>query len=138
IADQRIVEALIDRALQLDEKLDQGAIHSFLISYEQARQGATGDSVERSRKHLERALELSGGNLASPLVSFAEAVCIDKENRTESEALLKRALGIDLNARPDSKLENLVMQRRARWLLERADRLFLDSAPEVQNEREEN
>ena len=42
IADQPTVEALIDRALELNEAYDQGAIHSFLISYEPVRQGAEG------------------------------------------------------------------------------------------------
>ena len=46
IADQRIVEALIDRALELDERFDHGAIHSFLIAYEMARPGGAGDPVD--------------------------------------------------------------------------------------------
>src|SRR5262245_21912455 len=40
IAEQLVVEALIDRALELDEKFEAGSIHGFLINYEQARQGA--------------------------------------------------------------------------------------------------
>jgi predicted anti-sigma-YlaC factor YlaD len=126
IADQPVVEALIDRALRLDEKFENGSIHGFLINYEQARQGATGDSADRSRKHFERAMELSEGKLASPLVSFAETVCVAKQDRTQFESLLKRALEIDPKARPDWQLENLVMQRRARWLLTRTDELFLN------------
>jgi predicted anti-sigma-YlaC factor YlaD len=126
IADQPVVEALIDRALQLDEKYDNGSIHGFLISYEQARQGGPGDAADRSRKHFERALELSKGSLASPLVSFAEAVCVARQNRTQFESLLKRALDIDPKAHPEWQLENLVMQRRARWLLARTDELFLN------------
>jgi len=124
IADQEIVEALIDRALRLDEKFASGSIHGFLINYEQARQGAPGDPAVRSKQHFERALELSQGNLASPLVVYAEAVCVAKQNRAEFDSLLKRALAVDVNARPEWKLENLVMQRRARWLLSRADELF--------------
>ena len=58
IADQPIVEALVDRALALDEAYDQGAIHSFLISYEPARQGAEGDPLDRARKHFDRAMAL--------------------------------------------------------------------------------
>ena len=46
------VEALIDRALALDESFDRGAIHTFLISYEMVRQGATGDPAERARRAL--------------------------------------------------------------------------------------
>jgi predicted anti-sigma-YlaC factor YlaD len=124
IADQPIVEAMIDRALQLDEKAEAGSIHGFLISYEQVRQGGDGDAAIRSKKHFDRVMELSEGKAASPLVSYAEAVCIPKQDRAQFEALLKRAIAIDPKARPEWQLENLVMQRRARWLLARIDELF--------------
>jgi predicted anti-sigma-YlaC factor YlaD len=130
IGDQPIVEALIDRALALDEKFDSGAIHTFLIAYESARNGAAGDFAERSRKHFDRAMELSGGSQAGPLVSFAEAVCVQKQNRKEFEAFLQKALAIDADAKPKFRLANLVMQRRARWLLSREDDFFLEAATE--------
>ena len=125
IVDQPAVEALVDRALELDESFDQGAIHSFLISYETVRQGAPGDPYERSRKHFNRAMELSGGFQASPLVALAESVSIAKQDRREFQSLLERALQVDVNARPEYRLANLVTQRRARWLLSRIDELFL-------------
>jgi predicted anti-sigma-YlaC factor YlaD len=43
----------------------------------------------------------------------------------EFESLLNRALAIDPDANPDTRLLNLVMQRRARWLLSRKAELFL-------------
>jgi hypothetical protein len=52
------MEALIDRALELDESYGQGAIHTFLVIYEVSRQGAPGDPAARARKHFERALVL--------------------------------------------------------------------------------
>jgi predicted anti-sigma-YlaC factor YlaD len=129
VADQPSVEALVDRALELDEAYDDGALHAFLISYEPARQGARGDPASRSRRHLDRAVELSRGRLASPFVSFAESVCVQNQDVKDFRALLGRALEVDVNARPDWRLENLVMQRRARWLLSRVEELFLDAAP---------
>jgi predicted anti-sigma-YlaC factor YlaD len=125
IVNQPIVEAMIDRALELNEAFDQGAIHSFLISYEPARQGAPGDPLERARKHFNRAMALSGGFQAGPLVALAESVSIAKQDRGEFQSLLARALAVDVNARPEYRLSNLVMQRRARWLLLRIDDLFL-------------
>jgi len=119
------MEALMDRTLELDERFDAGAIHSFLITYEMARQGAPGDPVSRSRQHFERAMELSGGTQAGPLVSFAEAVCVQKQDLRQFDDLLKRALEINPDLHPESRLVNLVMQRRARWLLARRDELFL-------------
>ena len=128
VADQGIVEALIDRALVLDETFDSGAIHSFLIAYEASRNGAQGDFAVRSRRHFDRAMELSEGHQAGPLVSLAEDVSLQKQNRAEFETLLKRALAIDVNAKPEYRLANLIMQRRARWLLQRTDDLFVEEA----------
>lgn len=93
VADQPIVEALIDRALELDETFDQGAIHSFLITYEPLRQGAQGDPYDRARKHFDRAMALSGGFQAGPLVSLAESVSVAKQDRKEFQSLLERAGG---------------------------------------------
>ena len=126
VADQGLVEALIDRALELDERFDNGAIHGFLISYELARQGARGDPNERARGHFDRAVSLTGGQLASPYVSLAEGVSLSRQDRREFESLLHQALAIDPGARPEWRLVNLIVQRRARWLLSRADQLFLD------------
>jgi predicted anti-sigma-YlaC factor YlaD len=126
VADQVIVEALIDRALELDEKFGDGAIHSFLITYEASRNGVEGDSAARSRKHFDRAMELSGGFQAGPLVNLAETVAIPKQDRKQFQTLLNWALAIDVNARPEFRLANLVMQRRARWLLARSSEFFLE------------
>jgi len=126
VADQVLVEALIDRALDLDEVFESGALHSFLVTYEWSRQGAAGAAAERSRRHFGRAMELSGGKLAAPLVALAENVSVAAQDRKEFEALLHRALDINPDAKPEWRLENLVMQRRARWLLGRAGQLFVE------------
>lgn len=126
IADLGIVEALMDRALQLDESFDQGALHGFFINYEMTRKGAAGDAAARAKQHFERAVELSQGKQAAPYVTYAEAVMVQKQNRKEFEALLQTALAINPDADPSTRLINLIMQKRARWLLSRTDELFLN------------
>lgn len=127
VADVPKVGALIERALALDEEYEKGAIHSFMISYEMARPGTKpADAVALAKKHFDRALELSAGKLAAPLVAYAEAVCIQKQQHAEFEKLLNQALAIDVDQMPDQRLANLIMQRRARWLLSKADELFAD------------
>lgn len=130
VADQPVVEALIDRALELDERFDDGAIHGFLIGYELVRQGAAGDPNERARAHFDRAVSLTGGQLASPYLALAEGVAMSRQDRREFESLLRQAIAINPDARPEWRLANLIMQRRARWLLSRADQLFLDPVGE--------
>ena len=126
VADQPMVEALIDRAYELNPDFDHGVIDQFLISYESARQGVKGDFAERSKKHFDRAIALTDGQLASPFVAYAETVSIQKQNRAEFESLLRQALAVDPDARQEWRLSNLIMQRRARWLLSREDELFLN------------
>lgn len=120
------MEALIYRALELDESYGEGAIHGFLITYEMGRPGAGGDPVLRSRQHFERAVTLSHTNSAAPFVTLAEAVTIQKQDGKEFEALLKQALAINPDAVPENRLLNTVMQDRARWLLSRKSELFVE------------
>ena len=129
IAEMPAVEAMMDRALALDEAFDVGAIHSFLITYEMSRPGGTGDPAARSRQHFDRALARSQGLQAGPMISFAEAVCVQKQDLKQFEDLLHRALAINPDAKPEWRLVNLIMQRRAKWLLSRTDQLFLRSSP---------
>ena len=118
------VDKLIRRAQQRDADFDHGALRTFLIGYEMSRPNAAADAEQRARAHFARAVELSGGRQAGPYVSLAESVCVDKRARREFEALLRQALQVDADARPEWRLANLVMQRRAHHLLERAGELF--------------
>jgi predicted anti-sigma-YlaC factor YlaD len=124
-ADQSRAEALMRRALALDETFEAGAIHDFFIAYEGGR-AKVGGSVAEARRHLERALELSRGHRASPLVSFAETVSVGRQDKAEFKQLLDRALAVDPNAAPEFRLANVLAQRRARWLLGRTEELFVD------------
>jgi hypothetical protein len=124
-ADTDAVRAMMDRALVLDETFDGGSIHEALITLE-SLPAAMGGSAERARQHFERALELSGGTRAGTYVTMAEGVSLAAQDRPEFEALLGKALDVDLDADPGARLANAIFQRKARALLERADELFLD------------
>jgi predicted anti-sigma-YlaC factor YlaD len=126
IADLPVVEALIDRALELDEGFDGGAVHSFLITYEMNRETASGDPEERARRHFKKAMEFSGGKLCGPLVTLAESVSLPKQDKAEFRRLLQQALEMNPDSKPEWRLANIVMQRRARWLLSHSEKLFVD------------
>jgi predicted anti-sigma-YlaC factor YlaD len=126
IADLPVAEALVRRALELEETYDHGTIHVFLISYEMSRAGLSTEAPARARRHFARAVELTGGLHAAPYVTLAESVSIAERNRKEFEQMLQRVLKLDTTARPEWRLVNVVMQRRARWLLARTDKLFAD------------
>jgi predicted anti-sigma-YlaC factor YlaD len=125
-ADLGLTEKLMRRALALDERFGSGSIHDFFIAYEGGLPASAGGSTARARQHLERALALSNGTRAAPLVAFAEGISVKAQDRKEFESLLARALAIDPDAAPDIRLANTIAQKRARWLLSRIDDLFLE------------
>lgn len=124
IAGLPAVDALVRRAAELDIDWDYGALRGFLIGYELNRPNAAPDAIARARRHFERAVELSAGQQAAPFVALAESVAVARHDRREYEALLQQALAVDPDGRPEWRLANLVMQRRARWLLARAELLI--------------
>ena len=52
-----------------------------------------------------------------------------QQNATEFKALLEKALAVKVDARPEWRLVNTIMQRRAKWLLGRMDDLILPALP---------
>jgi hypothetical protein len=63
-------------------------------------------------------------------VTLATTVSVLKQDRGEFVALLDRALEFDPDRDPAQRLVTIVLQRKARALIERADEFFVDeSAP---------
>ena len=127
MADLPVVEAFISRAAELDPDFENGAIDTFLITFEASRSAFSKDAGARARAHFGRAVQRSGGASASPYVAAAEALAIPDQNRAEFNELLSRALAMDADKRPEWRLQNILAQRRARWLLAHADDFFIES-----------
>lgn len=128
VADTSAVTALMRRALEIDEGFDRGAIHAVLIALESLPE-AMGGSQERARRHFDRAVELSGGLSAGPYVTLAAGVSVANQDREEFERLLGQALEIDPDDNPGMRLQNLIVQQRARHLLAEVDELILGPDP---------
>jgi predicted anti-sigma-YlaC factor YlaD len=130
VADVPAVQALMSRALALDEGWGGGAIHAALISLEGLPE-IMGGSPARAREHFERAVALSRGRDPGPYVTLAVSVALPAQDRAAFERLLTQALAIDPDQAPAIRLPSLIAQDRARRLLARVDELFFEpAAPE--------
>jgi predicted anti-sigma-YlaC factor YlaD len=118
------VEGMLQRALVLDEAWNAGTLHEFAINL--AGAGSTSADSTVLADHYERALELADGARAGVHVTFAEVVAVPEQDRERFVELLGRALAIDVDEYPQQRLLNVVAQRRARWLLDNIDELFLE------------
>jgi len=125
LADLPAIHALVNRGLALDERYDAGAFHEAAIVLD-ALPPAMGGSVESARHHFRRAVEISGDHRASPYVTLAQSVSVLQQDRGEFRRLLARALEFDPDREPSQRLATIVLQRKARALLDRQDDFFLD------------
>ena len=121
------VEALLDRALELDESWDEGALHEFQIILAGAKPGRA--DLDTIKRHYDRAMELSRGKRASLYLAYAETVSVTVQDQAEFRSLLGKALAVDPDGDPNHRLMNLLSHRRAGWLLERVDELILQEEP---------
>jgi predicted anti-sigma-YlaC factor YlaD len=125
------VAALLDRAMEIDEAWQAGALHEFKVVLAGATPGAP--NVALVRKHYDRAVELSRGKSASVHLAYAEAVSVRLQNAAEFKELVQRALDVNPEDDPVNRLVNLLAHRRARWLSTRIEQLiFDDESPAVQ------
>lgn len=132
LGDLPAVQALMERALLLDESWERGAAHAALMSLEMAMPVAAGGSPSRAREHYRRALALTGGHDATLYVSAAQALAVSTQDRTQFDSLLQQAMRVDLAAAPDLRLANALAQVQASWLLAHAEDFFIDNpAPAV-------
>lgn len=124
------VEAMLDRAMALDDTWGAGSLHEFAITLASAKPG--GADPATMQRHYERALDLSGGNRASLFTTYAEASAIPKQDVEAFRGLIARALAVDTDAHPEWRVANLAAQKRARWLeAHTADFFLLPDAGEA-------
>jgi hypothetical protein len=117
------VRVLADRAILLDDGWAKGTLHELFIALDSLPE-VLGGNPARAKQHFAKAVELQKGLSPGPYVALASLAASDQD-RTEFERLLKTALAMDPEKDPPNRLVTLVMQKRARLLLERADEKFL-------------
>jgi hypothetical protein len=71
VAELPWVEAAMERALEMDESFEQGAVHTWLGILKSLRPPALGGEPEAAQAHFERSLQLSGGRDLSVKVEYA-------------------------------------------------------------------
>ena len=117
--------AIARKVLSWDDAYGGGSVHDLLVSYYGAGLDPDPKWKDRAREHYERTLELSRGTKAGIHLSYAMAVTVPEQDVEAFKALMGKALAVDLDLAPDGRLENVIAQRKARWLLDNIEKYFL-------------
>ena len=117
---------LTDRAYELAPDFNSGALDDFYILVYSAIPESMGGDKAKAEIHFQRSLEKSGGLLAGPYVSYAQAISIPAQDYRSFKDNLEKALAIDPDADTANRLVNIINQRKARSLLDTAALYFID------------
>jgi predicted anti-sigma-YlaC factor YlaD len=117
---------LIARAYELDSDFNGGAIDEFYLLFYASLPAALGGNPALALDFFEKAVEKTEGLSAGPYVSYAQSIAIPAQDYPGFKANLEKALAVDVNARPETRLVNILNQRKARFLLDHADAYFID------------
>jgi hypothetical protein len=121
VADLPLAARLAHLAWQVDSDWGQGSLTNLLATFESSLPAGNPD---QALAWFDQAIDQAGGLSAGPLVGKAENYALPLGDRENFELLLKEALAIEEKNAGQFALQNQVMQRRAAWLLLKADDLF--------------
>jgi hypothetical protein len=119
-ADQRLVAllpratAILERAVALDDGLDNGQGHITLGIVYASRSAAVGGDPARGRAHLERALAITGGKSLMARVMLARFVAVTTRDPALFDRTLREVLATPPSVWPAQRLSGELAQRKAR------------------------
>jgi len=122
--------AMMARANELDPRFNDGAIQDFYVLYYGSLPEYMGGSAAKAREHFARSQVISQGRLASPFLSLATTVSVKEQNLAEFRELLEKVVAMDPDREPANRLVQTLNIRKARWLLDHADDLFIGDETE--------
>jgi TRAP transporter T-component len=111
VAELPVIRALLQRARELNDVWDGGAIYEALIAFD-GLPPLLGGSAAAARADFAKAIELSNGKSVFAYVAMA----LVTNDAAEKGRLLDQALAVDASTIVSHRLTNLIAQRYARAL----------------------
>lgn len=117
--------ALLEAAAALDPNYNKGAIWDALCQFYTAAPVDFGGDYERGLECYEKALKASGGSSPGIYITYAQSVCKPSGDRDGFIESLNKALAINPDDDPSSRLMCVLNQQKAQYLLDHVDDYFV-------------
>ncbi len=118
------VEAMLLRAVELDETYYYGGAHATLGAFYASRAKAIGGDPEKARYHFQRAFELSNSKLLFVHLLYAQYYAYQIQDRDLFVKVLKAVVATPVDYFPEKNFANEVAKRKASALLQDVDMYF--------------
>lgn len=116
--------SLMIKVSELCDKFDSGSAHEILCTYKASVPKSVGGSDEKAREHFQKAIDYSAGTKVSPYVTCATSLSLKNKNRNEFIEMLQKAVSVNIQQNSSIRLQNVIYQNRAKWMLANVDRFF--------------
>ena len=123
-ADISKVEALMSRALELDESFYHAGPHLFLGTFYGSRSRLLGGDPEKARRHFERNLELTDNRFLLTHFLYAKTYAVQNQDRELFDRLIDTVFETPSSVFPQQRLANEVAKLKAENLAGMVDELF--------------
>jgi len=118
------VEAILQRALVLDESYHYAGPHLLLGAFYGGRSKLLGGNPDKARSHFDKSLELTQRKFLMTQVLYAKTYAVQLQDQGLFKTLLTEVMNTPTDILPEQQLANAVAKLKARQLLESADDLF--------------
>ena len=118
------VEALMRRALALDERYYYAGPHLFMGIWYASRPAVAGGSLEKAQQHFNKAMEFSQGKFLMTYVYYADYYARKTLDRELFTATLQKVIETPAGTVPELTLLNTVAHQKAKQMLGQVDEFF--------------
>ena len=118
------IEALMRKALALDERYYYAGPHLFMGIWYASRPAVAGGSLELAQQHFSKAIEFSQGQFLMTLVYYADYYARKTLDRELFTATLQKVIETPAGTVPELTLLNTVAHQKAAQMLGRVDEFF--------------
>jgi predicted anti-sigma-YlaC factor YlaD len=116
---------LLDRALEVDPEFMGGGIADLFISFHASMPDSLGGDRNLVQPMFEKALSINKGKSPGTYIAYANGVCVPNQDIEGFKGLMAKALAINPDDNPDSRLMTILSQRNARFYLDNIGNYFL-------------
>jgi tetratricopeptide (TPR) repeat protein len=126
LADMPMLEAAMQRVIELDEGFYYGSPHLHMALYLAAKPSIAGGNLDKAKEHFDEAFAQGADKLLSAKVLFARYYAVRLKDRALFVKTLQEVIEAPVDEVPELTLSNTLAKEKARELLERADDYFIE------------
>jgi predicted anti-sigma-YlaC factor YlaD len=116
----------LEAALVFEPEYSNGAIWDILCAFYAAAPADFGGDPDRAELCFTESVRISEGKLPGPYVTYAQSICVPRQDGSEFERMLKTALAVNPDDVPEARLATTITLKKARWLLDNKDNFFIE------------